>query len=149
MAEVNKRFGLTGPSGAPTPEPSDEERQGLPPVDKVKLERSMRGIYSALLIFEALIVLMVPATIRQFDVGLTGFRLTTILVIVAALIALCAFIKKPWANAAGWVLQVCVVAMGFWVWAMWVLGGFFVVLWWYAGHLHRQLRARPDLDPDA
>ena len=32
---------------------ADYERRGLPPVDKVKLEKSMRGIYSALLILEA------------------------------------------------------------------------------------------------
>lgn len=119
--------------------------RGLPPVDKNKLERSMRGIYSALLILEALTVLMVPATIRQFDVGLTGFRLTAILLVVAACIALCAFIKKPWAYTAGWVIQGAVLLMGFWVWAMWILGGLFVFMWWYAGRIHTQLRARPDL----
>ncbi|WP_153503159.1 DUF4233 domain-containing protein [Cumulibacter manganitolerans] len=122
----------------------DAERRGLPPVDKDKLARSMRGIYSALLILEAIVVLMVPATIRQFGVGLTGFRLTAIIVIVAALIALCAFIKKPWAVAAGWVLQAAVVLMGFWVWAMWPLGLAFAAMWWYAGRLHKQLLARPD-----
>ena len=42
----------------------------------------MRGIYSALLILEAFVVLMVPATIRQFGVGLTGLRLAAIIVVV-------------------------------------------------------------------
>lgn len=121
-----------------------EQPAGLPPVDKSRLEKSMRGIYSALLILEAFVVMMVPATIRQFGVGLTGFRLTAVIVVVVALIALCAFIKKPWAYTAGWVLQAAVIAMGFWVWAMWPLGIAFAVMWWYAGRLHRHLRARPD-----
>lgn len=121
------------------------QRRGLPPVDKVKLAKSMRGIYSALLILEAFVVLMVPATIRQFDVGLTGFRLIAIIVVVVGLIALCAFIAKPWAYTAGWVLQIAVLLMGFWVWAMWVLGAMFAAMWWYAGRIHTQLRARPDL----
>lgn len=127
------------------PGAGSQERRGLPPVDKAKLGRSMRGIYSALLILEAFVVLMVPATIRQFGAGLTGFRLAAIIAVVVALVALCAFIKKPWAYAAGWVLQGAILLMGFWVWAMWVLGGMFAVMWWYAGHLHKQLLARPDL----
>jgi hypothetical protein len=120
------------------------ERRGLPPVDKVRLEKSMRGIYSALLILEAIVVLMVPATIRQFGAGVTGPRLTAILAVVVALIALCAFIKKPWAYAAGWVLHGAVFLMGFWVWAAWPLGLAFAGMWWYAARLHKQLRARPD-----
>lgn len=134
---------VTDPATASTEPPADQ--RGLPPVDKAKLEKSMRGIYSALLILEAFVVMMVPATIRQFGVGLTGFRLASIIIVVVALIALCAFIKKPWAYAAGWVLQGAVLLMGFWVWAMWLLGGAFAAMWWYAGHLHKQLRARPDL----
>ena len=122
----------------------DPSHRGLPPVDKEKLGKSMRGIRSALLILEAIVVLMVPATIRQLGVGLTGLRLSAIIVIVAGLIALCAFIKKPWAIAAGWVLQAAVVLMGFWVWAMWPLGIAFALMWWYAGRLHKQLLARPD-----
>ena len=122
----------------------EAERRGLPPVDKDKLAKSMRGIRSAILILEALVVLMVPATIRQFGVGLTGFRLAAIVVIVAGLIALCAFIKRPWAIAAGWLLQALVVLMGLWVWAMWPLGLAFAGMWWYAGRLHKQLLARPD-----
>ena len=142
MGEVSRR------SGRPTPASTGaalERRRGLPPVDKVKLEKSMRGIYSALLILEAFVVLMVPATIRQFGVGLTGFRLAAVVIVVFGCIALCAFIKKPWAYAAGWVIQAAVLLMGFWVWAMWLLGAGFAVMWWYAGHIHRQLRARPDL----
>ena len=157
MGEVNQPAGSAGANaeagtnaeGSATVEAASAaqpmERRGLPPVDKVKLEKSMRGIYSALLILEVFVVMMVPATIRQFDVGLTGFRLIAIIVVVASLIALCAFIKKPWAYAAGWVIQAAVLLMGFWVWAMWVLGAFFVIMWWYAGHIHKQLRARPDL----
>lgn len=122
-----------------------EQPRGLPPVDKVRLEKSMRGIYSALLILEAIVVLMVPATIRQFGVGLTGFRFGAIIAVVVALVLLCGFIKKPWAYNAGWVLQGAVILMGFWVWAMFPLGIAFAAMWWYAGRLHRQLKARPDL----
>lgn len=126
---------------AQTPPP----RRGLPPVDKERLERSMRGIYSALLILEAVVVLLVPATISRVGVGLTGIRLTAILIVIAGLIALCAFITKPWAYAAGWVLQVLVFLLGFFTWAMFVLGVLFGALWYAAGKLHSDLRARPSL----
>ncbi|GAB3303610.1 DUF4233 domain-containing protein [Epidermidibacterium keratini] len=131
---------MTDVSGAGASEP-----RGLPPVDKVRLEKSMRGIYSVLLILEAVVVLLVPATISRIGVGLTGFRLAAILVVIAGLIALCAFITKPWAYAAGWVLQVAVFLLGFFTWAMFVLGVIFGGLWLAAGRLHRDLRARPSL----
>ena len=121
------------------------QHTGPPPVDKVKLAKQIRGIYSALLILEAIVVMFVPATIRQVGVGLTWPRITAIVVVVVALIGLCAFIKKRWAYAAGWVLQICVIAMGFWVWAMFILGGIFAVLWFFAGKIYRDLRTRPDL----
>ena len=132
---------MTGPSEVGHPV---DGRAGLPPVDKARLAKSMRGIYSALLILEAIVVLMVPATIRQFGAGLTGLRLAAIVVVVVALIALCALITRPWAYAAGWVLHAAVFLMGFWVWAAWPLGVAFAGMWWYAGRLHKQLRARPD-----
>lgn len=123
-----------------------EARRGLPPVDKAKLHRTMRGVFSALLILQALVVLLVPRTIAQFGVGLTGFRLTSILVLAGLLIALCAFIKKPWAYAAGWVLQVATLALGFWVGTMFFLGAIFALMWFYAGKTYKELKARPDLD---
>lgn len=136
---------MTEPSGDAADSSVPQERRGLPPVDKVRLEKSMRGIYSVLLILEAVVVLLVPATISRIGVGLTGFRLAAILVVIVGLIALCAFITKPWAYAAGWVLQVLVFLLGFFTWAMFVLGAIFGGLWFAAGRLHRDLRARPSL----
>ncbi len=136
---------MTEPSGEAADDSVPQERRGLPPVDKVRLEKSMRGIYSVLLILEAVVVLLVPATISRIGVGLTGFRLAAILVVIAGLIGLCALITKPWAYAAGWVLQVLVFLLGFFTWAMFVLGVIFGGLWFAAGRLHRELRARPSL----
>ena len=73
------------------------------------------------------------------------FLLSAILVVIAGLIGLCALITKPWAYAAGWVLQVLVFLLGFFTWAMFVLGVIFGGLWFAAGRLHRELRARPSL----
>lgn len=109
----------------------------------------MRGVYSALLILQALAVLFVPRTIAQFGVGLTALRLTVILVIVGGLIGLCALISRPWAYNAGWVLQAASVALGFWVSAMFFVGGMFALLWFYAGRIHRDLRARAVGPPPA
>ncbi len=136
------------------PATSAPQHHGLPPVDKVKLEKQIRGIYSALLILEAIVVLFVPAAIRQIGPGLTWPRLTVIGLIVIALITLCAFIKKRWAYAAGWVLQICVLALGFWVWAVFIVGAIFAAMWFVAGKFYRELKARPDypalpMEPDA
>lgn len=119
----------------------------LPPVDKVRLVKQFRGVYSALLLLEAFVVLLVPATIAKFGSGLTAVRIVGIAVVVVALVALCAFVKKPWAVNAGWVLQVCVIAMGFWVWAMFILGAVFAALWYFAGSIYRDLQKRPDPPP--
>lgn len=119
----------------------------LPPVDKARLATQFRGIYSALLLLEAFVVLLVPAAVAKFGPGLTWPRIVGIALVVLALVALCAFIKKPWAIKAGWVLQFCVVALGIWVWAMYILGAVFAGLWYFAGNLYRDLQKRPDPPP--
>jgi len=37
--------------------------------------------------------------------------------------------RRPWGNAAGWVLQVAVIATGYWVPLMYALGALFAGLW--------------------
>lgn len=117
--------------------------QGGPPrPDPVRLARTMRGVYSALLCLEALVILLVPRTIAQFGPGLTTFRLVVCLTLAALLIGCCVVIAKPWGYVAGSVLQVAVLATGFLVTAMFFLGLIFGLIWFATGRLHRDLLAR-------
>jgi hypothetical protein len=44
-------------------------------------------------------------------------------------------LRRPWGLTVGWILQAGVLATGLGVgWAMLVVGGIFVVLWWLAIH---------------
>lgn len=139
------------PTASPPPAVSQPPAVGQPaanepavPIrpDPVRVERAMRGAYSAILCLEALVLLLVPRAMAQFGPGLTTFRLVVCFVLAAALIVLCVFIKRPWAYNAGLAAQIALIAMGFLISAMFFLGAVFGLIWWYAGRIHRDLAER-------
>lgn len=89
----------------------------------------MRVIAASVLTFEALIVLLaIPVAINLGDVDSTvaitgGVALAVVCLLVAG------SLSRPWGYRAGWVVQALVLASGFVVTAMFVVGGLFVVLW--------------------
>lgn len=92
--------------------------------------RALRGIASGLLVLETIVVLLaIPATAALSTGGLSAAALTVLLVLAVALVGLCAVITRPWAGAAGLVLQVGVVGSGFLAWPMFVLGLLFGGMW--------------------
>jgi hypothetical protein len=111
----------------------------------------VRGIAASVLVFEGMVVFF--ATLVALDLSdvddatlwWTGGTLAVACVLAAGLLG------RPWGYLAGSALQVLVVAAGFLVPAMFVLGLVFAALWFLALHLGRKVArvqaAQPPPDP--
>lgn len=104
----------------------------------------MRPIAASILVFEAIIVVLaIPVAISLGDVdpvvaGVGGGALALACLLTAGLL------RRPWGYAVGWVLQLVLIASGFVVTAMFILGGLFAILWFVGlrvGRRGEQLRA--------
>lgn len=112
----------------------------------------MRVLGASVLVIEAIIVflasLVAGGTGAVADVGtsmLVGGVLAILLIVGAGLMG------RPVGVIVGWVLQAFVLAWGFWVPAMWVVGGIFALLWFYAvrnGTRIDELRAQRSREAD-
>ncbi|MEZ5115759.1 MAG: DUF4233 domain-containing protein [Candidatus Nanopelagicales bacterium] len=96
----------------------------------------MKVLCSSVLAFEAIVVLLAIPVALNFGWGsdrtalVVGGGFTLALLLLLAIGTL----RRPWGLTAGWVLQAAVIACGFVVPAMFVLGVVFAVLWWVAIH---------------
>lgn len=89
----------------------------------------MRVIAASVLTFEGLIVLLaIPVAVTLGDVepavAITGGLLLALICLLVA-----GSLSRPWGYQAGWVVQGLVLASGFVVTAMFLVGGIFVALW--------------------
>lgn len=126
----------------PAAGPVDAVADGVADEEKrlARVERALRGTLAGSLILEALMVLFVPRTIAPLGDGeLTGGRLAFLLGLAGALIVAAVLQRRRIGLLLGSVLQLPVIATGFLIGVMFVLGGIFAALWFY------MLRARKDL----
>ncbi|WP_104111216.1 DUF4233 domain-containing protein [Arthrobacter sp. N199823] len=87
----------------------------------------------------ASVVLMLEAFVALF-LGLALFGLkdkNPVYLIAGAVLAVllilaCGVVRKSWGVAVGWILQLMLIAGGFWEPSMFVVGVLFAVAWWYA-----------------
>jgi hypothetical protein len=115
----------------------------------------MRVIAASVLTFEGLIVLLaIPVAITlggvEPAVAISGGLALALLCLLVA-----GSLSRPWGYHAGWVVQGLVLASGFVVHAMFLVGGLFVALWVVGlrvgrrgEELHAERWAAVD-DPDA
>ena len=94
----------------------------------------MRVLGASVLISEAIVVLL--AALVAGGIGATssmGNALAIGGLLAAALIVGAGLLRNPVVGiTVGWILQLFVLAGGFWVPAMWVVGAVFVALWFLA-----------------
>jgi len=89
----------------------------------------VRAIAASVLIFEAIVVVLaIPVAISLGDVdplvaGVGGG------VVIALCFVAAAMLRTPAGYVLGWVVQVVLVASGFVVTAMFIVGGLFAILW--------------------
>lgn len=121
--------GPAGPNGPDGLDATDKERQKSP----------RRGMCAAVLTLEAITLgLTTPVMISVADVAparalWVGLGLTVLCLLTAGML------RRPWAYALGWAIQVAAVGLGFVVGIMFVLGGIFALLWGMADYLGRRI----------
>lgn len=98
-----------------------------------------RGMCAAVLSLEGIVIgLSTPVMATLTDVAL-GTALTLGLGLAVACLVLAGMLRSESAYAAGWIVQVGAVAVGFVVPTMFFLGGLFAVLWGTAYFLGRRI----------
>lgn len=100
-----------------------------------------RGMCAAILALEAITLgLTTPVMVAVSDVAV-GTALTVGLGLTLICLLLAGMLRREWAYAAGWVVQVAAIALGFVVPMMFVLGGIFALLWGMAYFLGKRIEA--------
>lgn len=102
----------------------------------------MKVLGTSVLVFEALVMaLFIPVAyfLGEAADGPTAAWLGAGLVVLC--IVASAVVTRRFGIALGWVVQVLVVACGFVVPGMFLLGGIFAALWWAAVHFGRKADA--------
>jgi len=97
--------------------------------DPVRAGRALNGAAAAILLLEGIAVLFVPRGIAQSGDGLTGFRLTVLIVLAVLLVLASGVQRRPRGLLIGTVLQVPLLLTGLFGSAMWLVGGLFVLIW--------------------
>ena len=105
----------------------------------------MKVLGTSVLAFEAIVVLLATALAASDTSVSTGLAWACGFALIILLILGIGLLRRPYGVAFGWVLQVLVLASSIVVgWAMLVVGGIFVVLWFIAIRTGRRVDALRD-----
>jgi hypothetical protein len=115
--------------------------------DPVRAGRALNGAAAAVLLLEGIAVLFVPRGIAQSGPGLTGLRLTLLLVLAVVLILSSGVQRRPRGLIIGTALQVPLLLTGLLNSVMWILGGVFVLIWLYLLQVRKDLLGAPFARP--
>src|SRR6476659_4730612 len=111
--------------------------------DPVRAARALRGAAAAVLVLEGIAVLFVPRGIAQSGPGLTGARLTFLLVLAAVLILAAGVQRRPAGLVVGTALQVPLLLTALLNSVMWIVAGVFVLIWLYLLQVRKELIGSP------
>jgi hypothetical protein len=117
--------------------------------DPVRAGRALDGAAAAILLLEGIAVLFVPRGIAQSGDGLSGARLTVLIVLAVLLIVASGLQRRPRGLVIGTALQVPLLLTGLLGSAMWLVGGIFVLIWAYLLQIRKELLGRPFGPPRA
>jgi hypothetical protein len=88
-------------------------------------------------------MLLVPRAIAQTSTGLTTTKTLILVGFAAVLICVGALLRRPWGIAVGSVLQIPVLATGFWEPTLFIVALCFLAIWLYVLNLRHQLVGTP------
>jgi Protein of unknown function (DUF4233) len=111
--------------------------------DPVRAGKALGGAAAAILLLEGIAVLFVPRGIAQSGPGLTGARLTFLIVLAVLLLLASGLQRRPRGLLIGTVLQVPLLLTGLLGSAMWLVGGVFVLIWLYLLQVRKELLGTP------
>src|SRR3954453_14006232 len=117
--------------------------------DPVRAARALAGAAAGILVLEGIATLFVPRGIAQTGEGLTGGRLTYLLVLAVALILAPAGPRRPGGRVGGAGPQVPLLVTGLFDGVMWIVAGAFVLIWLYLLQVRRELLGSPFGTPRA
>jgi hypothetical protein len=115
--------------------------------DPARAARALRGAAAGVLVLEGIAVLFIPRGIAQSGPGLTGGRLTALLVLAVLLILAAGVQRRSWGLVAATALQVPLLATGFLNGAMWFVAGAFLLIWLYLLQIRKELLGSPFREP--
>ena len=117
----------------------------LQPEGERKITGARRGMCAAILTLEAIAFGLVTPVLLTLTSLSTGLALAIGLGFVVVCFVLAGMLRRPWGYAAGHVVQVLAVTLGFLVAMMFVVGGLFALLWftayWLGGKIEREKAA--------
>ena len=109
-----------GQPEVPTPEQIAERAR--------RADKATRRAMAAVLVLEALVVLLIPRTIA-FTTGLGPVRTGICFGVAVLLLFGAAVMRRSWGIGLGSVLQVLFIATGFLIGTMFLIGAIFAVIW--------------------
>jgi Protein of unknown function (DUF4233) len=111
--------------------------------DPVRAGRALGGAAAGILVLAGIATLFVPRGIAQSGDGLTGFRLTYLLVLAFVLILAAGVQRRREGVVVGTVLQVPLLLTGLFSGVMWLVAGAFVLIWLYLLQVRKELLGSP------
>ncbi|WP_167970546.1 DUF4233 domain-containing protein [Lentzea indica] len=112
------------------------------PAPKKDPMKAFRGIMAGTLILEVIVVALALPVIAKLHGGVTSAVGWVAFGFIAVFIAMCAFVRRPWAIAAVVGLHVLLIATWLLLPAMGVIGVIFGLVWAYLLWLRRDLLKR-------
>ena len=120
-------------------EPSEEQLAAR----RAKADRATRGVLSALLCLEAIVVLLVPRAIAQTSTGLDATKTVLLIGLAIVLVVAAGLLRLPWGIGLGSALQLAVLGTSVLEHAMIIVGVMFIGLWWWVLTMRRDLAGKP------
>lgn len=103
---------------------------------------AIRGVGGGALFLEWIVVLLVIQPIQTLAPDTSGWRLAVLVALAFGCLVVAALLRYPWGWHLGTALQLAIVATGFLLPAMFVLGVVFLGIWIYILRVRRTL-SRP------
>lgn len=117
------------------------------------INKGLRGVMSATLVLEAIVVLLALPVAINLDGGVHPVWVALIALLAVALVGCCVIIKRPYALTVILVLQALMIAGWFITPTLGVMGLVFAAVWalilWFRAELHRRLAAGTLPEPPA
>ena len=117
--------------------------------DPVHAARALGGAAAGVLGLEGIAVLFVPRGIAQSGPGLTGVRLTLLVVLAVVLLLTAGLQRRPYGLVVGTAVQVPLLLTGLLNSVMWIVAGVFVLIWLYLLQVRKDLIGSPFGAPPA
>jgi hypothetical protein len=103
---------------------------------------AVRGVGAGTLVLEAIVLLLAIVPMHVLHVRHTGAAMLSLGILALLCILLAGVLKRPWAWAAGIVLQVLLIACGYFHISLAALGVLFLLVWIYVLSVRRSVLGR-------